>query len=158
MAGARVLWRLGAHNALMDSGQVEDLRRGDPLAETFSITTGEGEAILYVDHPVDLTVRPVDGALSGSVHGMVENGGGAAVVLLPEQYAQGSPGALVFCQPDGSFDALDLAAGSYRIAAYRGVDLEGLRDPELFARMLATEKKVRVELGATAEVQLDAVP
>jgi len=151
---ARVLWQLGTHG---DSGQVEDLRRGDRLALTFTITTGEGEAILYVDHPVDLTVRHIDAELSGSVHGTVANGGGAAVVLVPEQSGpHPARGALVFCQPDGTFDARELAAGSYRIAAYRGVDMEALRDPELFRRILANEKKVRVELGATTGVQLEA--
>ena len=160
MTGARTFWRLGTHG---DSGEAEDLSRGDPLALTFSIVVSEGEPILYVDHPVDRTVRHIDAELSGSVHGRVADGRGgvdgrgAAVVLLPEQSDfQLVRGALVFCQPDGTFEARDLAAGSYRIAAYRGVDMEALRDPELFRQILATEKKVRVELGAATEVQLEA--
>ncbi len=156
LMGSLVSWRLGIRGRFV--GQAVDLDRGDSIDATFGISLSEGgPVILDVDHPVDRTVRHLDAALSGSVRGTVANGGGAAVVLLPEQYdAQGARGALVFCQADGTFDAPDLAAGSYRIAAFRGLDMEGLRDPELFAGILATEKRVRVELGATTEVQLEA--
>jgi hypothetical protein len=156
LMGSLVSWRLGIRGRFV--GQAVDLDRGDSLDATFGISLSEGgSVILDVDHPVDRTARHLDAALSGSVRGTVANGGGATVVLFPEQFdSQGARGALVFCQADGTFDAPDLAAGSYRIAAFQGLDMEGLRDPELFGRILATEKKVRVELGATTEVQLEA--
>jgi hypothetical protein len=157
LAGAGVNWRMGTHGG--SASQAMDLDRGDPLDVTFAIGLSEGgSVILDADHPVDRTAANITAALSGSVHGIVENGGGSAVVLLPDSFAEGARGALAFCRADGTFDALDLPAGSYRIAAFPGVDMEGLRDPDLFARLLATEKKVRVQLGTTAQVQLELSP
>jgi hypothetical protein len=101
----------------------------------------------------------------GSVRGTVENGAGAAVVLLdysfegPRSSRQlRSSGQLVFCKPDGSFEARGVFAGKYYIAAFRGLDFESLRDPEILQRLPSTGSTVEVQSGATTEIQLAASP
>jgi len=96
---------------------------------------------------------------------MVENGAGAAVVLLDYSFEGSrssrqvrSSGQLVFCKPDGSFEARGVFAGKYYIAAFRGLDFESLRDPESLQRLLSTASTVQVQSGATTEIQLAASP
>ena len=106
--------------------------------------------------------RPVQPALlagPGDVQGTVENGAGAAVVLVWELWTQNAEDALgqfVLCQPDGTFDARRLAPGNYLAAAFRGLDLEGLRAPEVLARVVSTGTKVQVKAGSSTEVRLTA--
>jgi hypothetical protein len=152
--GARSSWRLALQTL---DGEAVDLARRDPLNITWSVSFAEGgPVILNTVNPVDVSngKLKMDNALSGSVHGVVEGGGAAAVVLVPDQYDKGGRGVLAFCQPDGTFDALELLPGSYRIAAFSGVDLEALRDPDLFARVLSSDTRITVELGQTTQVQL----
>jgi hypothetical protein len=150
--GAGVSSRLSSFD-----GEAVDLARRDPLNIALSGSFAEGgPVILDTVNPVDISNSglKMDNALSGSVHGVVEGGAAAAVVIVPEQYTQGARGILAFCQPDGSFDALELLSGAYRIAAFSAVDLEALRDPDLFARVLSSDTQVTVELGQTTQVQL----
>ena len=100
--------------------------------------------------------KPVQPALlagPGEVRGMVQDGAGAAVVLVPEQNLEGGMGEFVQCQSDGSFTAPNLAPGSYFIAALRGLDIEGLRAPEALARVLSRSVKVRVAPGESTSIQ-----
>jgi protocatechuate 3,4-dioxygenase beta subunit len=101
---------------------------------------------------------------SGSVQGIVENGAGAGVVflpvagnvLLPAGYAGGvgSLGLLVFCNPDGSFEAPSLARDDYWVAAFSGLDLEGLRDANLLQQLVMKGTKVRVMSGSSTHLTL----
>jgi hypothetical protein len=89
----------------------------------------------------------------GGVRGTVEDGAGAAVVLVsigPET----SFGQLVVCKPDGTFEATRLVPGAYYVAAFHGLDFEGLRDPEVLRRTLAAETKVQVASDSFVELQL----
>jgi protocatechuate 3,4-dioxygenase beta subunit len=92
----------------------------------------------------------------GTVRGIVEQGAGAAVVLLPKLYMQSEMGQLVFCKPDGSFEARGVHPGEYYIAAFRDLDFEGLRAPELIPRIVSSAKSVQVKSGAAVEAQLAA--
>jgi hypothetical protein len=78
------------------------------------------------------------------------------VVLLPELYPQSSLGQLVFCKPDGSFEARGLHSGKYYIGAYQGLDFEGLRAPELLQRVISAANSIQVMNGSSTEVQLAA--
>jgi Carboxypeptidase regulatory-like domain len=98
-------------------------------------------------------------AVPGAVRGAVEKGAGTTVVFLPEEYSQNpSVGQLAFSRPDGTFEALRLAPGSYYCAAFPGLDFEGLRDPELLPRIVAARTQVKVEAGTTTELNLKLTP
>jgi hypothetical protein len=96
----------------------------------------------------------VETSNTGSVHGVVENGAGAAVVLLSEGYPRGDLGVLVFCGADGTFEAGGLVPSTYRAAAFRGLDFERLRDPKLLQQVLSGETKVEVKVDRVSEVKL----
>ena len=112
----------------------------------------------YFDPDGTRPVSPPVLAGPGSVHGTVENGASAAVVFLPEDYAQGLLGLLVYCQPDGTYDTRKLARGVYYAAAFRGLDLEGLRDPDILRKTVSADNKVRVTGDAPTELNLTAIP
>jgi hypothetical protein len=80
----------------------------------------------------------------------------AGNVLLPAGYAGGvgSLGLLVFCNPDGSFEAPSLARDDYWVAAFSGLDLEGLRDANLLQQLVMKGTKVRVMSGSSTHLTL----
>lgn len=147
----------GVGTGLQRRGTEIELARRDLLKISLAGSFAEGGSVILSETtPVD---RSNDGlrlenALTASVHGKVENGGAAAVLLISEDYSKGGRSALAFCRADGTFDALGLQNGTYRIAAIQSADMEALRDPDLFALALRSETKVRVEVGHTASVEL----
>jgi hypothetical protein len=148
--GARPSWLLASRQI---ARPVDLIRGAGPLNLSYSVQIAEGGPVLLdTDHPVDLSARNLDTAFYASVQGMVENGFGAAVVF----YADGR-GTLGFCQPDGSFVS-ELVSGTYSVAAFPGLDLEGLRDPALLPFIQSAGVKVRVEAGTTTELNLKLSP
>jgi hypothetical protein len=91
----------------------------------------------------------------GSVRGTVENGAGAGVVLLPTG-GGGGIGMLVLCNPDGTFEAPEVALGEYWVGAFSGLDLEGLRDANLVQQLMKNGAKVRVMSGSSTQLTLKA--
>lgn len=103
--------------------------------------------------------KPVQPALltgPGEVRGTIEEGAGAAVVLVWAEHSEDALGQFVLCQTDGSFEAKRLAPGSYYAAAFRGLDIEGLRAPELLQHVIATGIKVEVKADSSTELRLQA--
>jgi hypothetical protein len=94
---------------------------------------------------------------SSSVRGTVENGAGAGVVFLPTGVGGISVGMLVFCNPDGTFEAPDIALGEYWVAAFSGLDLEGLRDANLLQQLTKNGAKVRILAGSSTQLMLKAI-
>jgi hypothetical protein len=148
--GARSSWLLASRQY---ARPVDLIRGAGPLSLSYSVQIAEGGPVLLdTEHPVDLSAHNLDTAFYASVQGMVENGDGASVVF----YADGR-GTLGFCQPDGSFVS-ELLSGTYNVAAFPGLDLEGLRDPALLPLIQSAGVKVRVEAGTTTELNLKLTP
>jgi hypothetical protein len=63
---------------------------------------------------------------------------------------------LTYCAADGRFEIKGLAAGRYYVAAVKGLDLEGLRDPEVLRRILANGGKIDVDnLRSNDEIHVE---
>jgi hypothetical protein len=125
----------------------------------FRVSLNEGgPTILNSENPIDLAPPKLhaESVLAGRVNGTVEHGAAAAVVVLPEQY--GAYGELVFCDPDGSFEAKNLVRGFYFVAAFEHLDLEGLRDPEVVRRIVSDGTKIQVKIDPPADLRLKAIP
>ena len=58
-------------------------------------------------------------AATGSVHGTVENGDGATILLIPDNVQTMGFGRIVRCKADGSFDIAGVSPGDYFIAAFQ---------------------------------------
>jgi hypothetical protein len=131
----------------------------EPISLRASVALSEGgPVILNEDHPVDRSALSLRSAMSATVQGTVEDGAGAAVVFLPVQLTPGSRGALVYCKPDGTFEARGLAGDSYYVAAYQNLDFEGLRDPDLIRRTVDAAVKINVSsIRPSSELKLKAV-
>lgn len=101
-----------------------------------------------------IALPPYSGERPGKIHGSVINNlNGAAVAIVFE--SQGHIwGKLVACHLDGTFDIDSIEAGEYRIAAFRTMDMERMRDPSVLDKILSSRTKVRVMDGATTEVRL----
>jgi hypothetical protein len=119
--------------ALLDNrdvlGQVTDLSAGDSLKMIFK--TG-----------------------GGAVRGMVEQGADAAVVvLMADPSASGRMGYSGRCDANGAFVVRDVPPGDYTAVALPN----NLGDPlsaEFAAMLVANGKRVRVEAGSSAQIDL----
>ncbi len=129
-----------------------------PMHLNFEVSLNSRGPLLDIDNPVSPLALEMEATRSGSVRGTVENGNVAAVVILPDRILQGEYGLFVLCDRDGTFEAHGLAPGNYHLAAYRGLSREGLREPELLQRTMASETNLRIEIGSSAQVQLSAMP
>jgi hypothetical protein len=85
---------------------------------------GENEAIgptfpVSADGP---KLRLVIKTWAGTVHGTVEKGDGATVVLIPQRVEGIALGQSIFCGPGGSFELSEVSPGDYYIAAFDHMD------------------------------------
>jgi hypothetical protein len=100
---------------------------------------------------------------SGRITGTVEKGGGATVVLVPQEAARPAIGESTVCAADGSFELNEVSPGDYEIAAFdspAGMAVLGLPLPPtaaMLSLMPARGISVKVEEGAAANVTLQLV-
>jgi hypothetical protein len=113
--------------------------------------------------PVDLfpgaTFRVAYRAATGSVHGTVENGSGATVLLIPDNVQTMGFGRMVTCKADGTFDVSGVPPGDYYAAALGQFQRNAGADA--FSASLARIAAIgtRVSVGQTAaSVQLKLNP
>jgi protocatechuate 3,4-dioxygenase beta subunit len=108
-------------------GQVTDVARGD-------------------------TVQLVFRKDGGSVRGTVEPGGEARVVLMADPGASGRLGYSALSDASGAFTIADVPPGEY--TALAGLPLPDFASAEFATMLKASGKRVHVEAGATAQVEL----
>ncbi len=109
-------------------GQVADIASGDSLKLIFK--TG-----------------------GGSVRGTVEKGAEATVVLMADASASARIGYATRCDSNGAFVLRDLPPGEYTAVAVQGAVGDPAR-PEFSAMLSASGRRVRVEAGSAAQVDL----
>ncbi|HLH41856.1 MAG TPA: carboxypeptidase-like regulatory domain-containing protein [Bryobacteraceae bacterium] len=101
-------------------------------------------------------LRVIPKTWSGSVHGIVENGDGATVVLVPQQNEGPVIGQTIRCGSGGSFELNEVSPGDYFIAAFDRMD--GLFPSAAMLNVLPSRgTSVRVEEGSAASVMLSVV-
>ncbi|MBZ5636490.1 MAG: carboxypeptidase regulatory-like domain-containing protein [Acidobacteriia bacterium] len=104
--------------------------------------------------PVDLfpgaTFRVAYRAANGSVHGTVENGSGATVLLIPDNVLTMGFGRMVTCKADGTFDMNGVPPGEYYAAAV--VQFQQSPGADTFSALLPRIAAIgtRVSVGQTA--------
>jgi len=125
-----------------------------------SVLLGGQEAL---GKPVDLspgaTFRVAYRPAAGSVHGTVENGSGATVLLIPDDVQTMGFGRMVTCKDDGTFDMSGVPPGDYYAAAFGQFQRNAGADAfsALLPRIAAMG--TRVSVGQTAaSVQLRLNP
>jgi Carboxypeptidase regulatory-like domain len=92
----------------------------------------------------------------GSVRGTVEHGAYAIVVLMADATPAARLGISAQCDASGQFLIPDVPPGAYTVIAVQ--DFYGLVERPEFSGVLASSgKRVKVEAGATAQVDLKAV-
>jgi hypothetical protein len=113
--------------------------------------------------PVDLfpgaTFRVAYRAATGSVHGTVENGSGATVLLIPDNVQTMGFGRMLTCKADGTFDINGVPPGDYYAAAVGQFPQSFSADT--FSALLVRIAAIgtRVSVGQTAaSVQLKLNP
>lgn len=113
--------------------------------------------------PVDLfpgaAFRVAYKAATGTVHGTVENGSGATVLLIPDNVQTMSFGRMVTCKADGTFDMSGVPPGDYFAVAL--MQFRRNASADTFSAMLAriAAMGTRVSVGQTAvSVQLKLNP
>jgi hypothetical protein len=89
----------------------------------------------------------------GSVRGKVENGADALVALLADATPTARLGYSGRCDANGAFFIRDLPPGEYTAVAVRGPLGDPLR-PEFASLLVTNGKRVKVEAGAAAQVDL----
>jgi hypothetical protein len=89
----------------------------------------------------------------GSVRGAVERGAGATVALLGDATATARIGYSGRCDANGTFVIPDLPPGDYTALAVQGALGDPLR-AEFASMLVASGKRVSVEAGAGAQVEL----
>jgi hypothetical protein len=89
----------------------------------------------------------------GSVHGTVENGADALVALLADATATARLGYSGRCDANGAFFIRDLPPGEYTAIAVQGPLGDPLR-PEFASLLVTNGRRVKVEAGAAAQVDL----
>jgi protocatechuate 3,4-dioxygenase beta subunit len=105
----------------------------------------------YFDGDPALPQRPMP--QPGKLRGSAANGLNAFVVIAHQE--QGHIwGQLIQCAPDGTFAIDSIGAGNYTLAAFRDMDFERLRDPEILRMVLASDTKVHVSESSTAEIRI----
>jgi hypothetical protein len=99
------------------------------------------------------TFRVAYRAATGSVHGTVENGSGATVLLIPDNVQTMGFGRMVTCKADGTFDINGVPPGDYFAAAlgqfHRNAGANAF-SPSL-ARIAAIQTRVSVGQNATSQ-------
>jgi hypothetical protein len=88
----------------------------------------------------------------GSVRGTVERGAGAMVVLMADATPASRIGIGVECDADGAFSIRDVPPGEYTAVAFREFNL--VASPEFPSLLAASGKRVKVEAGSAAQVDL----
>jgi len=151
--GAITLKAAGARKSLI-------LPSAGPGYYPASILLG-GQEIL--GKPVDLfpgaTFRVAYKAATGSVHGTVENGSGATVLLIPDNVQSMGFGRVVTCKADGTFDVSGVPPGDYFAVALTQFQRNASADAfsAMLARIAAIGTPVSVGQGSVS-VQLKANP
>jgi len=105
------------------------------------------------------TFRVAYRAANGSVHGTVENGSGATVLLIPDNVQTMGFGRMVRCKADGAFDVSGVTPGDYFAAAF--AQFQRAPSADAASAWLATVAAIgtRVSVGQTvASVQLKLNP
>jgi hypothetical protein len=105
------------------------------------------------------TFRVAYKAATGAVHGTVENGSGATVLLIPDNVQTMGFGRMVTCKADGTFDVSAVPPGDYFAAALGQFQRNGGADA--FSALLTRIAAIgtRVSVGQTAvSVQLKLNP
>jgi hypothetical protein len=65
----------------------------------------------------------------------------------------------VYCKPDGTFEARGLTGGNYYVSAYRHLDFENLRHPEVIQQIVREGTKVSVSRERPiADLKLQIIP
>ena len=101
------------------------------------------------------TFRVAYKSATGTLHGTVENGPGATVLLIPDNVLTMGFGRIVTCKPDGTFDISGVPPGEYFATALGQFQRNGGADA--FSVLLARIPAIgtRVSVGQTAvSVQL----
>ncbi len=105
------------------------------------------------------TFRVAYKAATGNVHGTVENGSGATVLLIPDNVQTMGFGRIITCKADGTFDMSGVPPGDYFAVALGQFHQNASADA--FSAMLARIAAIgtRVSVGKTAaSVQLKLNP
>jgi Carboxypeptidase regulatory-like domain len=105
------------------------------------------------------TFRVAYKAATGTVHGTVENGSGATVLLIPDNVLTMGFGRVITCKADGTFDVSGVPPGDY-IAVALG-QFQRNAGADAFSALLARIAAIgtRVSVGQTAvSVQLKLNP
>jgi hypothetical protein len=88
----------------------------------------------------------------GSVRGTVDKGAGAMVVLMADETPASRIGIGVQCDADGGFSIPDVPPGEYTAVAFQEFNL--VASPEFLNLLAASGKRIKVEAGAAAQVDL----
>ena len=111
--------------------------------------------------PVDLfpgaTFRVAYKAATGSVHGTVENGSGATVILIPDNVQTLGFGRMLICKADGTFDMSGVPPGDYFVTAFDQLQRTlPTADAAFLARIAAIGTRVSVgQTAATVQLKLN---
>jgi hypothetical protein len=88
----------------------------------------------------------------GSVRGTVEKGAGAMVALMAEETPASRLGYGAKCDVNGGFVIPDVPPGEYTLVAFPDPRL--LTGPDFPSLLAANGKRVEVEAGGSAQVEL----
>jgi Carboxypeptidase regulatory-like domain len=91
---------------------------------------------------------------AGGVHGTVEKGEGAAVLLLSRDSSEILTYLQTKCRAGGSFEFSAVPPGDYYVAAFDRTDTGGFTAADLPALIAAVASSVRVEAGSRESVDL----
>jgi hypothetical protein len=92
----------------------------------------------------------------GSVRGTVENGENASVALMADGGSTVRFGFWGMCNPAGEFAISDLPPGEYTAVALKGFGFASGRDAEILSLLASNGKRVKVEAGASVQLDLRA--
>ncbi len=90
----------------------------------------------------------------GSVHGAVEKGPDATVVLLADATPEAITGYMGRCDENGAFTISDLPPGEYTAVAITGTFFVDPRTPSFATAASRDGKRLKVEAGSAAQVDL----
>jgi len=136
-------------NGLPNGYYIKEIRYNGISQPSGWLTLSEGAMSQTIEVVVD--DKPA------AVTGKVKDGDGTQVVLVswpPNKLDYRSSTRTVAADADGKFQITNLAPGEYRVFAMRG-DRDKLEEPYVMDRALAAAKKVTVEAGSGATVELE---
>ncbi|MBV8847409.1 MAG: carboxypeptidase regulatory-like domain-containing protein [Bryobacterales bacterium] len=108
-------------------------------------------------------LRVILQAVSGRIRGMVEQGGGATIVLIPQGAQRGVIGLTIQCAADGSFELSEVSPGDYYIAAFESPPNLGslgfglAPTPAMLSLVPARGTSVKIEEGSVTNVTLPLI-